>query len=387
MEKFYIEEFKMKKYITKRSILTLISVTLVLLLSSAIFIFASDGGDDVANNGDNQNNEESKVAANTADTSEWDKTFPQSDEVTHEKVSYDNRLGIELVADMYIPNDIDTSADLPAIIVGHPFGGVKEQTSGLYAQEMAERGFVTVAFHASYNGESGGEPRNIASPEAFVEEFSAAVDFLGTHDLVDRDRIGVIGVCGSGGFTINAAQADPRLKAVATVSMYDMGRANREGLGLAPVADEVMTEEEWRASLEEAAEQRLIEAEGGEPIQDLVGSAVKLKPSQEAAAAEFAEYYGTPRGQHPRSMPMSLTSRGALMNFFPFEQIETISPRPMLFIAGENAHSRYYSEDAYELAGEEKELYIVPNAGHVDLYDNMELIPFEKLESFFQENL
>jgi uncharacterized protein len=377
----------MKKYITKRSILILISVTLVLFLSSAIFIFSSDRGGDVANSGDTQNNDESTVATDTADTSEWDKTFPQGDEVTHEKVSFDNRLGIELVADMYIPNDIDTSAELPAIIVGHPFGGVKEQTSGLYAQEMAERGFVTIAFDASYNGESGGEPRNIASPEAFVEDFSAAVDFLGTHDLVDRDRIGVIGVCGSGGFTINAAQADPRLKAVATVSMYDMGRANREGLGLAPVADEVMTEEEWRAALEEAAEQRWIEAEGGEPIQDLVGSAVELKPSQEAAAAEFAEYYGTPRGQHPRSMPMSLTSRGALMNFFPFEQIETISPRPMLFIAGENAHSRYYSEDAYELAGEEKELYIVPNAGHVDLYDHMGLIPFDKLESFFQENL
>ncbi|MEM1506186.1 alpha/beta hydrolase [Domibacillus sp. 8LH] len=363
------------------------TAALVLILVSTI-IFSSGAEENAASNGNAQEeNEESAIQAETVGTSKWDKTFPKSDEVTHKKVSFDNRLGIELVADMYVPKDIDTSAKLPAIIVGHPFGGVKEQTSGLYAQEMAERGFVTIAFDASYNGESGGEPRNIASPEAFVEDFSAAVDFLGTHDLVDRDRIGVIGVCGSGGFTINAAQADPRLKAVATVSMYDMGRANREGLGLAPVADEVMTEEEWRAALEEAAEQRWIEAEGGEPIQNLVGSAVELKPSQEAAAAEFAEYYGTPRGQHPRSVPMSLTSRGALMNFFPFEQIETISPRPMLFIAGENAHSRYYSEDAYELAGEEKELYIVPDAGHVDLYDNMELIPFDKLESFFQENL
>ncbi|MFC7686684.1 alpha/beta hydrolase [Ureibacillus sp. GCM10028918] len=371
----------------KKLLATFGTAALVLILISTI-ILASGQEDNSAKNEDTQEKSgENIVQANTVDATEWDKTFPQSDEVTHEKVSFANRLGIELVADMYIPNDVDSSTELPAIIVGHPFGGVKEQTSGLYAQEMAERGFVTIAFDASYNGESGGEPRNIASPEAFVEDFSAAVDFLGTHDLVDRNRIGVIGICGSGGFTINAAQADPRLKAVATVSLYDMGRANREGLGLAPVADEVMTEEEWRAALEEAAEQRWIEAEGGEPIQDLVGSAVELKPSQVAAAAEFAEYYGTPRGQHPRSMPMSLTSRGALMNFFPFEQIETISPRPMLFIAGENAHSRYYSEDAYELAGEEKELYIVPDAGHVDLYDNMELIPFDKLESFFQENL
>ncbi|MFC0560505.1 alpha/beta hydrolase [Halalkalibacter alkalisediminis] len=374
-----------KNILRKQSFLTLVLIGLVLFFASACA--PTQGNEESTVDEDTQGNEESTVQADTVDTAEWDKTFPQSEEVTLEKVSFDNRFGIELVADMYIPNDIDSSAELPAIIVGHPFGGVKEQTSGLYAQEMAERGFVTIAFDASYNGESGGEPRNIASPEAFVEDFSAAVDFLGTHELVDRDRIGVIGICGSGGFTINAAQVDPRLKAVATVSMYDMGRANREGLGLAPVADEVMTEEEWRAALEEAAEQRWIEAEGGEPIQDLVGSAVELKPSQLAAGQEFGEYYRTPRGEHPRSIPMSLTSRGALMNFFPFEQIEMISPRPLLFIAGENAHSKYHSEDAYELAGEEKELYIVPDAGHVDLYDNMELIPFDKLESYFQENL
>ncbi|PSL41067.1 hypothetical protein B0H99_103201 [Planomicrobium soli] len=372
---------------SKKLLATVGTAALVLILVSAI-VFATGGEGNPANNGDSQNeNEKSSVQESAVNASEWDKTFPQSDEVTHEKVAFENRLGIELVADMYTPKDIDPSVKMPAIIVGHPFGGVKEQTSGLYAQEMAERGFVTVAFDASYNGESGGEPRNIASPEAFVEDFSAAVDFLGTHNGVDRDRIGVIGICGSAGFTINAAQTDPRLQAVATVSMYDMGRAHREGLGLAPVAEEVMTEEEWRTALEEAAEQRWIEAEGGEPVQDLVGSAVELKPSQVAAAAEFAEYYGTPRGQHPRSMPMSLTSRGALMNFFPLEQIKTISPRPLLFIAGENAHSRYYSEDAYALAGEEKEIHIVPDAGHVDLYDNWELIPFDKLESFFQENL
>lgn len=378
-----------------KKLLKKLKLAAVVLLFSGVFLLAACNDEDGTANEEAANNENSSEenessalqAAVSVDTSEWDKTFPQSDEVTHEKVTFENRLGIELVADMYIPNDAADAEELPAIIVGHPFGGVKEQTSGLYAQEMAERGFVTVAFDASYNGESGGEPRNIASPEAFVEDFSAAVDFLGTQDSVDRDRIGVIGLCGSGGFTINAAQVDPRLQAVATVSMYDMGRAHREGLGLIPVSDEVMTEEEWDLALEEAAEQRWVEAEGGEPVQDLIGDAVELEPSQEEAAEEFAEYYETSRGEHPRSLPMSMTSRGALMNFFPFEQIETISPRPILFVAGENAHSRSHSEDAYELAGEESELYIVPDAGHVDLYDDTDLIPFDELESFFQDNI
>jgi len=316
----------------------------------------------------------------------WDKTFSQNEKVAVEKVSFYNRLGIYIVADMYLPKNIDRAKKSPAIIVGHPYGGVKEQTSGLYAQEMAERGFVTLAFDASYNGESGGHPRNIASPEAFVEDFSAAVDFLGTRPFVDRNRIGVIGICGSGGFAVSAAQIDHRLKAIATVSMYDMGRALREGLGFAPVASEIMTEEDRKKALEEAAEQRWTEFEGGQKKYG-IGTAVQLKPSQEAALREFSEYYGTPRGHHPRSTAMSLTSIPAVMNFFPFEQIETISPRPILFIAGEDAHSRYYSEDAYKQAGELKELYIVPGAGHVDLYDRMEYIPFDKLESFFKENL
>lgn len=316
----------------------------------------------------------------------WDKTFAQNSNVTVEKVSFYNRLGIYIVADMYLPKNVDRTKKSPAIIVGHPYGGVKEQTSGLYAQEMASRGFITIAYDASYNGESGGHPRNIASPEAFVEDFSAAVDFLGTRPFVDRDRIGVIGVCGSAGFAISAAQIDPRLKAVATVSMYDMGRSMREGLGYAPISSEVMTEEERQNALEEAAEQRWTEFEGGQKKYGL-GTAVALKNSQEAALKEFADYYGTSRGQHPRSTAMSLTSIPAVMNFFPMEHIETISPRPLLLIAGENAHSRYYSEDAYQLAGEQKELYIVPGAGHVDLYDQMQYIPFDKLQSFFNENL
>jgi fermentation-respiration switch protein FrsA (DUF1100 family) len=194
--------------------------------------------------------------------SKWDKTFPRSKNVDHKKVSFKNRYGIELVADLYSPKGLRGRAR--ALVVGHPFGGVKEQTSGLYAQTMAEHGLVTLAFDASYNGESGGTPRNIASLEAFVEDFSAAVDYLGTRRDIDRDRIGVIGVCASGGFSLAAAQVDPRLKAVATVSMYDMGRAYRDGLGYAPVSSEVNTVAERHKALAEAAEQRWTEFAGGE---------------------------------------------------------------------------------------------------------------------------
>ncbi|MGP7815620.1 alpha/beta hydrolase [Niallia sp. 01092] len=363
----------MKKKSIIRRVLTVIAF--VLLLST---ITVTSGVDSLAKTANKGSSPTATVA--------WDKTFPKNKKVTVQKVSYTNRLGIKIVADMYTPKNMNRAKKSPAIIVGPPFTGVKEQTAGLYAQEMAARGFVALAFDPSYTGESGGKPRNIASPEALVEDFSAAVDFLGTRTFVDRNNIGVIGVCGSGGFTVSAAQNDPRLKAIATVSMYDMGRAYREGLGLAPVPSEVMTEKERKKALEEAAKQRWTEFEGGQ-IKYGGGTAVKLKPSQEAAVREFSEYYGTPRGYHPRSKPMSLTSTGALMNFFPFEQIKTISPRPILFIAGENAHSRYYSEDAYKLAGKQKELYIVKGAGHVDLYDKMEYIPFNKLESFFKKNL
>jgi fermentation-respiration switch protein FrsA (DUF1100 family) len=316
-----------------------------------------------------------------ADTLAWDKTFPPSDRVTTEKVSFSNRLGIHLVGDLYLPKGMDRSKKSAAIIVGHPFGGVKEQTSGLYAQTMAERGFITLAFDASYNGESGGQPRSIASPEAFVEDFSAAVDFLGTRPFVNRDRIGVIGICGSGGFAISAAQIDPRLKAVATVSMYDMGRDRRQGLG------DTMTREDRSQALKQIAEQRWTEFEGG-PKKYVIGTAEVITQDSPAVAREFYDYYRTSRGQHPRSTTaMSLTSNGALMQFFPFAEIEMISPRPILFIAGEKANSRYFSEDAYKLAAEPKELLLVPGAGHVDLYDRVNLIPFDKLAAFFTEFL
>ncbi|MET8983130.1 alpha/beta hydrolase [Streptomyces sp. NPDC004539] len=314
----------------------------------------------------------------------WDKTFPRSNKVDHKKVSFHNRLGIELVADLYSPKPLRGRAR--ALIVGHPFGGVKEQTSGLYAQTMAERGFVTLAFDASCNGESGGRPRHIASLETFVEDFSAAVDHLGTRRDVARDRIGVIGVCAGGGFALSAAQIDPRLKAVATVSMYDMGRAYRDGQGYAPVPSERNSVGERKRALAKAAEQRWAEYDGGE-VRYSGGSAVPSKPSQQAAADEFAEYCATPRGRHPRSHPLTLTSNGAIANFMPLAQIELTAPRPLLFIAGEKAHSRYYSEDAYAQAPKPRELHVVPGAGHVDLYDKVELIPWRKLTGFFDQHL
>lgn len=325
-----------------------------------------------------------RAAAPSGVEDAWDKTFPQSPDVDHRKVTFPNRLGIELVADLYTPKGLVGRA--PALVVGHPFGGVKEQTSGLYAQTMAERGFVTLAHDASYNGESSGWPRHLASLEAFVEDFSAAVDFLGTRPYVARERIGVIGVCASGGFALSAAQVDPRLKAVATVSAYDMGRAYRDGLGYAPVPSEVNTVAERRLALAEAAEQRWAEFEGAE-VRYGGGDAVPLKPSQQAAADEFADYYTTPRGAHPRSHALTLTSLGAITNFTPLAQVELTAPRPLLLVAGEDAHSRYYTEDAYAQAPEPKELLIVPGAGHVDLYDAVDLIPFDRLAAFFGEHL
>lgn len=316
-----------------------------------------------------------------AQSLKWDKTFPQSDKVTHQKVSFYNRLGINLAADLYMPKNLDQSKKSAAIIVGHPFGGVKEQTSGLYAQQMAERGFVTLAFDASYGGESGGQPRSIASPEAYVEDFSAAVDFMGTRPFVDRNRIGVIGVCGSGGFSLSAAAVDPRMKAIATVSMYDMGSDRRQGLG------NTMSMEDRKKALVDVAGQRYAEFEGGER-RYVIGTPESISEDSPQVAKEFYDYYRTPRGQHFRSSTAAtITSNMALMNFFPFAQIETISPRPILFIAGEKANSRYFSEDAYKLAAEPKELLIVPGAGHVDLYDRLNFIPFDKLTAFFNQHL
>lgn len=310
------------------------------------------------------------------------KTFSASEKVTIEKVSYKNRYDISVVGDMYLPKDIDRSKKYAAIIVGHPFGGVKEQCAGLYAQELAKRGFIALAFDLSYGGESGGWPRGVASPETYVEDFSASVDFIGTRSFVDQNRIGVIGICGSGGFSIAAAAIDHRIKALATVSMYDMGRERRQGY------KDGQTYEQRMSLLDEIGEQRWKEFENSGMPRLQYGTVEHINEDSPAVAKEFYDYYRTPRGKHPNATTgITFVSSAALMNFFPIAQIETVSPRPLLFIAGENAHSRYFSEDAYSLAIEPKELYIVKNAGHVDLYDRKELIPFGKLTDFFTQNL
>lgn len=317
--------------------------------------------------------------------SEWqpepDKTFSIDEKIKVRKVFYKNRYDIMLAADLYIPENMNTNAQYPAIIIGHPFGAVKEQCAGLYAQEMAKRGFVALAFDASYQGESGGTPRHTVSPDALVEDFSASVDWLGIQQFVDRERIGVIGICGSGGFSVCAASIDPRIKALATVSMYDMGRATRNGLG------DSMTEEQRKTMFAEVATQRWREAEGAEP-RIRFGTPEQLPENANAVQKEFFDYYRNPkRGQHPRYLGTRYTSMAALTNFYPFAQIKEISLRPVLFVAGEDAHSRYFSEDAYKLANEPKELYIVPDANHVDLYDQMDKIPFDKLTEFFKQSL
>ena len=252
---------------------------------------------------------------------------------------------------------------------------------------MAERGFVALSFDLSFWGESEGQPRNAVSPDIYAEDFSAAVDFLGTQPFIDRERIGVIGICGSGSFAISAAKTDPRMKAIATVTMYDMGAANRNALRKS------LTLEQRKKIIAEAAEQRYVEFTGGQTLYTS-GTDHELNEKTHPIQREFYDFYRTPRGEYTPegSSPEvtthpTLTSNVKFMNFYPFNDIETISPRPMLFIAGENAHSIEFSQDAYRLAAEPKELYIVPGAGHVDLYDRLNYIAFDKLTSFFAEYL
>ncbi|MBC16033.1 MAG: hypothetical protein CL942_03150 [Desulfovibrio sp.] len=319
------------------------------------------------------------------DSMTWDKTFELSDKVNHEKVSYPNRYGITVSADMYTPKNMDASKKYPALVVGTPYGGVKEQGAGIYAQTMAERGFVAIAFDESYNGESGGEPRHISSPEIFTEDFSAGVDFLGTRPFVDRNRIGAIGICGSSGFALKAAQVDQRIKAIATASMYDMSRVIRNGW------EDSMTDEQRTTMLTELGEQRWKDFENGSPMlpEGFPDTpADSIPEGLDPIMSEFWEYYAMPRGHHPRSHgPFTATSNMAFANFPLMNFVKDIAPRPILFIMGEKAHSRYFTEDAFELAAEPKELVIIPGARHIDLYDRTEMIPFDKLEAFFTSNL
>ncbi len=304
-----------------------------------------------------------------------------------QRVTFRNQYNMQVVGNLFIPKDLDQNTNHPAIIVGHPMGAVKEQSSNLYAQKLAEQGFITLSLDLSFWGESEGQPRNVVAPDIYAEDFSAAVDLLGTQSIVDRDRIGVLGICGSGSFVISAAKIDPRMKAIATVSMYDMGAANRNGLRHSA------TLEQRQQAIAAAAEQRYAEFTGGE-TQYTSGTVHELNENSTAIEREFYDFYRTPRGEYtPEGLSPQLTTHPTLtsnvkfLNFYPFNDIETISPRPMLFITGDNAHSREFSEDAYQRAAEPKELYIVPNAGHVDLYDRVNLIPWDKLASFFNEHL
>lgn len=311
-------------------------------------------------------------------------TFKTSDKVTRQKVTFSNRYGITLTGDLYLPQTYGTEP-LAALAISGPFGAVKEQSSGLYAQTMAERGFATLAFDPSFTGESGGEPRNVASPDINTEDFSAAVDYLGIQPFVDRNRVGIIGICGFGGMGLNATAIDKRVKAVAVASMYDMSRVMSKGY-----YDKLPLEERTKV-LEQMGEQRWEDAKNGAPAAGPRNLPEKLAGNEPQFVVDYFSYYRTPRGFHPRSLnsngAWTATSALSFMNMPLLTYIKEISPRPVLIIAGEKAHSRYFSEDAYKAANEPKELMIIPGAVHVDLYDKMDVIPFDKLDGFFKTNL
>ena len=316
-------------------------------------------------------------------TTEWDKTFPKSDKVNHSKVIFVNRYGITLAADMYVPKD--ASDKLPAIAVCGPFGAVKEQAAGLYAQTMAERGFLTVAFDPSYTGESGGEPRYVVSPDINTEDFSAAVDFLTTNDMVDAEKIGIIGICGWGGLAINAAAADPRIKATVASTMYDMSRVNANGY-----FDADDSAEARNALRKKLAAQRTEDFRKGFPKPG-GGVPCELPADAPQFFKDYHAYYKTPRGYHSRSLNSNqgrnATEAIPFINFPLMSRADEIE-NAVLVIHGEKAHSRYFGEDAFKkLKGDNKELMIIPGASHTDLYDNLQAIPFDKMEEFFYNNL
>lgn len=311
-------------------------------------------------------------------------TFKLSDNVTRKTVTFKNRYGITLSGDLYLPKNAG-NVKLSALVISGPFGAVKQQSSGLYANEMAKRGFAVIAFDPSYTGESGGEPRNLASPEINTEDFSAAVDFIGLQKNVDRNKIGIIGICGFGGFALNATAVDKRVKAVATTSLYDMTRVMSKGY------NDSVTPEQRTKTLEDLSQQRWKDAENGNPAKGSRNLPETLKGDEPQFVKEYFDYYRTPRGFHANSLNSNgawlMTNPLSFMNMPILTYVKEISPRPMLLIAGENAHSRYFSEDIYKSAAEPKELMIIPNAVHVDLYDKVDVIPFDKLENFFTTNL
>ena len=320
-------------------------------------------------------------------TNKWDKVFAKSDKVDHKKVTFVNRYGITLAADMYVPKNI--SGKLPALAVSGPFGAVKEQSSGLYAQEMAERGFLTIAFDPSFTGESGGQPRFVASPDINTEDFSAAVDFLSTQDNVDPDRIGIIGICGFGGFAINAASQDTRIKATVASTMYDISRVTANGYFDYEKDAETLKKERY-ANKEAANKQRTEDYKNGY-YKNMGGVVDPLPADAPQFVKDYYAYYKTKRGYHPRSLNSNggwnMSSGLSFMNMPILAYSDEIKSAVMV-LHGEKAHSRYMGEDAFKkLQGDNKELVIVPGASHVDLYDNKDKIPFDRLVAFFNKNL
>ena len=314
-------------------------------------------------------------------TQEWDKVFPKSDKVDHKKVTFHNRYGITLAADMYTPRG--TEGKLPAIAVSGPFGAVKEQSSGLYAQKMAELGFLTIAFDPSYTGESSGTPRYVASPDINTEDFCAAVDLLSVQENVDPERIGIIGICGWGGMAINAAAIDTRIKATAAMTMYDMTRVTANGYFDAEDSEQARFEKKKAMNA-----QRTVDYKNG--TYALTGGVVDPLPEDAPQfVKDYYAYYKTPRGYHSRSLNSNggwnVTSSLSFLNM-PILQYSSEIHSAVLMVHGEKAHSRYFSETAYsKLTGDNKELLIIPGANHTDLYDQMDIIPFEKLKAFFEE--
>lgn len=307
--------------------------------------------------------------------------FELSEKVERKHISYKNRYGMTIAGDLYTAKDIDLSKKHSALIVGAPYGGVKEQGPGVYANELAQRGFIVLTFDQSFMGESEGEPRHVSSPDIFTENFSAAVDYLGLQSFVDRQKIGVIGICGSGGFALSATQMDTRIKAVATVSMYDMTAAGRS----------FMDKDTVLATKEKLSQQRWIDAENGYPeyIPFFPEEPIDEVPAElEEPTAEWFRFYALKRGHHPNARGgFTSTSDLAFLNYRLLDYIDEISPRPILFVIGDRAHSKFFSENAYAAANEPKEIYTVEDAEHIDLYDRVDRIPFDKLEEFFKLNL
>ncbi|TCK89090.1 hypothetical protein EDC19_2504 [Natranaerovirga hydrolytica] len=365
----------------KKKILSLTLAITLLVLTACNNGNGGTAGETSGNENDVNTTNES-AAKDLTITDEWDKVFPQSENVNHRKVTFHNRYGITLVADLYEPKDVE--GPLPAIAVSGPFGAVKEQSSGLYAQTMAERGFLTIAFDPSYTGESGGTPRYVASPDINTEDFQAAVDFLSVQENVDPEKIGIIGICGWGGMALNAAAIDTRIKATVTSTMYDMSRVNAQGYF------DAMDEDARYETRESLNAQRIIDYQNGE-YQRAGGVVDPLPDDAVDFVKDYYAYYKTERGYHERSSNSNdgwnTTSSLSFMNM-PLLQYSNEIRNAVLMIHGDAAHSLYFSQDAFEkLEGDNKELMVIPGATHTDLYDQLDIIPFDKIETFFNDNL